>query len=266
MLSGSFPSLRRRIFHALDKDDALRFLPVAQAPDLPAGRAAGAYHPLKFEAGDDIGELQVPERGFFPGIEDLVSRGDDDTCGLDHEVLVLILVQDRLGAADIVTEPALDAVLLVLYDPVGNHLRVGLVDRFSYPDPGIEPVVDLDRADPDTIAAAGAGIHVNVTRVLGDGDGKVPGFALDTFNLGKGMDPDICVPLHVHHLGGEDAHRAVVRGKRLVELRHVAADGRLPFYQVHDDPVVCEIERCLDAGNPGPDDDNVTHGRIPRRA
>ena len=74
------------------------------------------------------------------------------------------------------------------------------------------------------------------------------------------------MPLHIHHFRREDAHGAVVCGKRLVELRHVAADGRLPFYQVHDDTVVCEIERCLDATNPGPDDDNITHGHIPRRA
>ena len=32
------------------------------------------------------------------------------------------------------------------------------------------------------------------------------------------------------------------------------------------DAVVCDIESCLDAGNPGPDDDNVIHGHIPRQS
>ena len=143
---------------------------------------------------------------------------------------------------------------------------MGFVDRLSHPDAGIEPVVDLDRADLDAVAAAGAGIHIDIARVLADGDPEVPCFAVDSFHLGKGMDFNICMSLDIDHFRGKDAHGAVVCGKRLVELRHVAADGRFPLYQVDNDSMVCEIESGLDTGNPGPDDDNVIHGHIPRQA
>ena len=116
-------------------------------------------------------------------------------CGIDDDLLFRILVQDRLRPADIVAEPALDAVLRVLDHHIGDCLGVGLVDRLSHPDAGIEPVVDLDRADLDAVAAAGAGIHIDIARVLADGDPEVPGFAFDSFHLGKGMDLDICMSL-----------------------------------------------------------------------
>jgi hypothetical protein len=143
---------------------------------------------------------------------------------------------------------------------------VGLIDRLSHTDPGIKPVVNLDRADLDAVSATGAGNHINRARVFVNSDPEVPGSAFNFFHLGQGMDPDVFVSLDIHHLGREDAHGAVVGGKRLVELRHMAANRRLPLYQVDDNAMVCEVERSLDAGNPGPDDDNITHVHIPRRA
>ena len=45
------------------------------------------------------------------------------------------------------------------------------------------------------------------------------------------------------------------------------ADSRLTFYQLHLDTMICNIQRCLNSGNPGTNNNNVTHGgHTPLRA
>jgi len=55
-----------------------------------------------------------------------VTGCDDDACRLDIDNPLLVLTEDRLLAADIIAETALDAVLLVLDDDVGTACAWGL--------------------------------------------------------------------------------------------------------------------------------------------
>ncbi|MBA7481394.1 hypothetical protein ES707_16864 [subsurface metagenome] len=194
------------------------------------------------------------------GIKRPVAARDDDACRRDLDNPLLILAQDGLPAADVVAEAALDAVLGVLDDDIGDRLRMGLINRFPHADAGVELIVDLHRADPGAVPTPVALVLDDVAGVLPDPDPEPADLSLDRLDLGAGVDGDVLVPGHLHHLRREDAHGAVVGGERLVELGHMPADGRFAFDEVHVDIVVCKVERCLDAGNPGADDHDVSHG------
>ena len=142
-----------------------------------------------------------------------------------------------------------------------------LVDRLTDTNPCIEAVVDFHRADQDAVPAAITGRFIDIPRVFFYGDAEMTNFAIDLLNLGACVDGDVGVTGHVHHLGGEDAHGAVIRGKRLVQLCHVAADGRLALDEVDMDAMGSDIERSLDACYSRPDNNHVTHGvRTPLQA
>jgi len=80
---------------------------------------------------------------------------------------------------------------------------------------------------------------------------------LDALDLGVGEDLDVGVPVALDELGRLDAHRAVVRGERLVELRHLAADGRRLLDQEDLEAGGRHVERGLDAADPAAHDHDV---------
>src|SRR5512138_2014244 len=142
-----------------------------------------------------------------------------------------------------------------------------LIDGLPDPDARIEAVVDLHRADENTVSAAGAGRLINVPGVLLHGNAEVTDRSLNLFYLGTGVDRDTGMPGNVHHLGRQDAHGAVVCGKGLVEHGHVAANSWLTLDEMHMDAMLRDIEGCLDTGNSCPDYYHITHGvHTPRRA
>ena len=156
-------------------------------------------------------------------------------------------------------------MLLVLDDDIGDRLGVGFVYGFPDAYTGIEPVVDLHRADMDAVFAPVTLALDDVAGVFPDPDAEAPGLAVDRLDLGACVDGDVRVPAHIHHLWREDAHGAVVCGKRLIELSHMPADGGFALDEVHVDVVAGKVERRLDSGDPGADDDNLSHCDTPRR-
>jgi hypothetical protein len=102
------------------------------------------------------------------------------------------------------------------------------------------------RADP----AAGALREVDVARLLADGRLEVADVAGDLFDLRVGHELYVRVVRDVHHLGRQDARRAVQGRESLVELAHVPAHrGRL-LDDVDLEARVRDIECGLDAGYP----------------
>ena len=57
------------------------------------------------------------------------------------------------------------------------------------------------------------------------------------------------MPADLDQFGGQDSHRAVIGGKRLVQLGHVPADARSLFNQINLKTGRGEIERSLDAAD-----------------
>ena len=70
------------------------------------------------------------------------------------------------------------------------------------------------------------------------------------------------VAVTLHELGGLDAHGAVVGGKGLVQLGHVAADGRGRIHQIDLEARGAEIQGGLEAADSASDDHHVAHVAI----
>jgi len=72
------------------------------------------------------------------------------------------------------------------------------------------------------------------------------------------------VPPGLDQLGRDSAHGAVVGGEGLVELGHLAANGRLRLDQVDLEAPLGEIERGLHPGDAAADDHYRAHERVTR--
>ena len=108
---------------------------------------------------------------------------------------------------------------------VGNGLRIGTVDRLPFIQSGVEFVWQADRADRHAIGAAGALRRVHVPGTAAHPRRKPAGNAFEREEFGIGENLDVQMTPRLHELRRDDAHGAIVRGKRLVQLGHATADG-----------------------------------------
>ncbi len=139
--------------------------------------------------------------------------------------------------------------LLVDHVGAGDGLRIQLVDGLALAEAFVVLVADRDGADRDALAAARAHIGVDEARVVVHLGAEVAGLALETGELGVGDDLDVEVPAGFDQLRRQRTHRTVVGGEGLVELRHVAAEGRRLLDQIDLVPPLGQVEGTLDAGD-----------------
>ena len=132
---------------------------------------------------------------------------------------------------------------------IGNRLRERPEDRL----PLSQSLIEFGRQRDWTVCRASAATRafrrVNKTRLLLDADREIPRLAFDAFHLTQGENLDVLVPADLDQARRHGAHRAIVGGKSLVELRHDSANGRATLGQIHLDAAVREIEGCLHAAN-----------------
>jgi hypothetical protein len=85
---------------------------------------------------------------------------------------------------------------------------------------------DLDGAVLETGRTPRTFVLINVSGLSVQGYPEVPRFALDPDNFGIAQNVYVGMSAAFNELGRDNAHGAVIGGKCLVELRHLAADGR----------------------------------------
>ena len=141
---------------------------------------------------------------------------------------------------------------------VGDGLRVELVDGLALAELLVVRVGHDHGADRGALAAARAEVRVDEAGVVEDLGLEVAGLALEAGELGVGDDLDVEVAAGLDQLGRQGAHRAVVGGEGLVELRHVPAEGRRLLDEVDLVPALGEVERALDAGDAATEDKSST--------
>ena len=84
---------------------------------------------------------------------------------------------------------------------------------------------------------------------MADGGTEIARFALHLQQIGGCQDLDVAMAAGLHQLGRKDAHRAVVGGKRLVELGHLAANGWRALDEVDFDTRVSQVQGRLDSSD-----------------
>jgi hypothetical protein len=83
----------------------------------------------------------------------------------------------------------------------------------------------LDRAVLNTGSTTGAFVLYNVSGLFNKGYIEVSRLTFYTVNFSIGQDLYIGMPAYLDQLGGEYSHGAVIGGKGLVKLGHMAANG-----------------------------------------
>jgi len=67
--------------------------------------------------------------------------------------------------------------------------------------------------------------------------------------LGIGQQPDVGVPTRLNHLGGKDAHRAIISREGLIQLGHSTANAGCLFDKVYLKPHIGQVKRRLDTSD-----------------
>ena len=236
---------------------------VGRAQERAARGACGVHEALKLETGHDVGALAVGkfvEFGKVDGVE--ARRGDDGAVFLLDERVGLLVI-DRSGGADFRAYAALavfEHVAVVRVD--GRDLRHGLcegdIDGAAVVHAEVEFVRDLLlRALLGAKSAAGADVFLDEARFAADLHVEVADEAAHGFDLGVGIDVDLLVLCAVDHLRGQDARGAVERREGLVDLGHLAADGRLLFDDIDLEAGLGNIQSRLDARDAAADDERA---------
>ena len=96
----------------------------------------------------------------------------------------------------------------------------------------IEFILNRDRTLFRTGAAAGTEIFVHIAGFLAHPELKSTHFTAHLFNLAVGQEIDFGMPTGIQQLGRENSDGAIVRGKGLVQLGHLAANARQCLHQV----------------------------------
>ena len=256
---------------ALDEDDGLRVRAVGRAQERAARRARGVHEALKFQARDDVRALAVGEFIEFGKVDGVEARRGDDGAVFLLDEGVGLLVVDRAGGTDLCAHTALavfEHAAVVRVD--GRDLRHGLcegdIDGAAVVHAEVEFVRDLLlRALLGAKAAASADIFLDEARFAADLHVEVADEAAHGFDLGVGIDVDLLVLRAVDHLRGQDARGAVERREGLVDLGHLAADGRLLFHDIDLKSGLGDVERRLDARDAAADDERpLGHGAAAR--
>ena len=143
---------------------------------------------------------------------------------------------------------------------VGDGLRVELEDGLALAEVLVVRVGDDDGALGGALAAARADVRIDEPGVVVDLGAEAAGLALEADELGVGDHVDVEVTPGLYELGRQRAHRTVVGGEGLVELRHVTTQGRRLLDEVDLVPPFGKVERALDARDAASHDQRSTGG------
>jgi hypothetical protein len=139
----------------------------------------------------------------------------------------------------------------------GNGLSEIDMDGFVFRYVLIKWIRVLDRAVFYTGRTTPALVLQDIPRLFRQSYLKVSSFAFYAVDFRIRQDLDIGIPADLDQFGCENSYRAVIRGKGLVKLGHVAANGRRTVHQIDLETRSRQIERGLDPADPSADHHHV---------
>ena len=190
----------------------------------------------------------------------------------DNHILRFLLEVNRLGLAELLAHAAFAACLVQAGGGIDDRHRGDSLRKRNADAPRLgEPLVvwiweahgAFRRADP----AAGALGLIHIAWMPANPGCELRRFTLQCQELGVGEKRDVGMFAYLHELRREDAHRAIVRGESLVQLRHAASDARQPLDQEDLGSGLRQVKGGLDARDAAPEDKRfLQHGHTPLRS
>jgi hypothetical protein len=236
---------------------------VGSTQNLTEVRSGGAQQPLIIYAGDDVGELAIVVFLLYLWVKRLKAGRENDRPYLDFLFLRRLFQIDGVilthHLAD-ATFPLFEvkAAFIDILDQ-GNGLGEVDMDRFILRYFLVIFVRVLGGAILHAVSAARAFVFENIPGLFCQGYLEVSYFPFYTVDFSIGEDLDIGMPADLDQFGCEYSYGAVVGGKGLVQLGHMAADARRLFNQVDLKAGVGEIKRGLNAADPSADNHDVSN-------
>jgi hypothetical protein len=133
----------------------------------------------------------------------------------------------------------------------GDRLGVLFENGFAFGQALVVFIGQGDGANLDALAATGAFRQIDEAGLLVDGSAKVSRIPFEIQKFGIGEQFDIQMPADLDQFGGNNSHRTIVGGKRLVQLGHESPDRRRFFHEVDIVTRFCQIKCRLHAGDTG---------------
>ncbi len=143
---------------------------------------------------------------------------------------------------------------------IGNQRnRLGKIDMDGFVQRKIliVRIRDFYRTVLDTGRTPRATLLDNVSWFFDQGNREFTGLSFHALDFGVGQDLDIGMPAAFNEFRRLNAHGAVIGGKGLVELGHLAANGRRFVHQENLEPRFGKIESGLDATDSTPDNQHI---------
>ena len=139
--------------------------------------------------------------------------------------------------------------LLVNHEDIGHRLGEGTVNGLVGTQSHLESAGHFHGADGSALAAGGAFRFIYVTRVLSDPDLEVAHITLNVHHLTVGQELNPGMSTDIHHLGPQNSGGTVQSGEGLIQLGHLAADGRFPLHQIDLVSGIGDVQGGLDASD-----------------
>ncbi len=136
----------------------------------------------------------------------------------------------------------------------------GLIQRQSL----VIWILDLDWTVFHTDAAPCAFLLFNVPGLLDQGDVELPCFSLHPLHFRIGENLNIGMPADLDQFGRKDSDGAVVGGKGLIKLSHLAANGRGLIDQIDLKPRRGQVKRRLNAADPSANHHHISNATFSR--
>ena len=203
---------------------------VGSTQDLTFVRTGRTHQPLVVHAGDHVFELSVAILTPYLRVKRLKAGRQNDRPYLYFHLLRRLIEVNGV----ILTDPFANTTFLLFKIETafidirdqGDGLSEIDVDGFILRYLLIKLIRVFDRAVFDAGRAARAFALDDIPGLLNQGDLKVSRFPRDAVNFGVRQDLYVWMPADLDQFGCEYSDGAVVGRKGLVELGHVAADGR----------------------------------------
>ena len=251
--------------HTLDKYHGLGSPVIRHTLQMALCGTRRVHDTLQLQGGNHIRTLAVSIFVIFIKLNRIEARGYHDSSVIFRNDLILLLIVNGSGLADLRADAAfsgleLDAVLPVNDRHVGDGLGKRRVDGASLIKSPVELVGRLfGRAFLLADAAARTLAHIHASGFLPDFHMKIAHKACHLLHLAVGVNGDVFVGCRLHHLRRQDTGRAVQGREGLVKLGHSSADTRRLFYNVHLVAGLGNVKGRLDAGDTAANHESPFH-------
>jgi hypothetical protein len=132
------------------------------------------------------------------------------------------------------------------------------VDGFVLRNLLVELIRVLDRAVFYTGRTAGARVLQNVPGPSGQSYAKVSSFSFYAVNVSIRQDLYVGVPADLDQFGRKNSYGAVIAGKGLVKLGHMATNGGCLVHQINLETCSSQVEGGLNSADPSADNHHIS--------